>query len=180
MTIKTIKKINYHLSYKSWFCRLWVEDKKQNIYFAILVLVVFCVLRGRVCPPPSPAITQTCPCNILQYFTTVKVVIFRWKNAIFSDEKMSYFSYFCSKHRSWVHVRTASLRRNPQLYYIKVGCKGVFITPDMLSWWPATFNYHAHCACHLTFAREKFKNFIGKVCTKSRFGRLSSYQSQSK
>ena len=54
------------------------------------------------------------------------------------------FSYFCSKHRSLVHVRTASLsthnrcfrakiRKNeypckPQFSYIKVGCKGVYIT----------------------------------------------------
>ena len=28
-----------------------------------------------------------------------------------NGEKMLYFSYFCSKHRLWVHVRTASLRR---------------------------------------------------------------------
>ena len=50
------------------------------------------------------------------------------------------FSYFCSKHRLWVHVRTDSLSThnlcltclrakirktcNPIFYYIKVGCKG--------------------------------------------------------
>ena len=27
------------------------------------------------------------------------------------DKKLSYFSYFCSKHRLWVLVRTASVRR---------------------------------------------------------------------
>ena len=27
-------------------------------------------------------ITQTCPCNILQYFTAVKMVIFKWKNIV--------------------------------------------------------------------------------------------------
>ena len=49
-------------------------------------------------------ITQTCPCNILQYFMAVKMAIFIWK-------KMWQFSYLCSKHRSWVHVGTASLRQ---------------------------------------------------------------------
>ena len=42
----------------------------------------------------------------------------------------------CSKHRLWVHVRTATIYKNilyilpckPQFYYIKVGCKGVYIT----------------------------------------------------
>ena len=46
-------------------------------------------------------ITKTRPCNIQQYFTAVKMFIFRLK----------YFSYFSSKHRLWVHFRTASLRR---------------------------------------------------------------------
>ena len=32
----------------------------------------------------------------------------KWK---FSDKKFWYFSYFCSKHRLWVLVRTASARR---------------------------------------------------------------------
>ena len=62
---------------------------------------------------------------------------------------LKYFSYFCSKHRLWVHVRTASVRRllrvptiyvleqkyennvypcKPQIYYIKVGCKRVYNT----------------------------------------------------
>ena len=41
--------------------------------------------------------------NILKNFTTKK-----WK---ISDKKFWYFSYFCSKHRLWVLVRTASSRR---------------------------------------------------------------------
>ena len=36
---------------------------------------------------------------------------FTFKNWKFSDKKLWYFSYFCSKHRLWVHVRTASARR---------------------------------------------------------------------
>ena len=58
------------------------------------------------------------------------------------------FSYFCSKHRLWVHVSThnlcfrAKIRKNvypckPQFYHIEVGCKGVYITrtcyPDAMS-----------------------------------------------
>ena len=56
-----------------------------------------------------------------------------------------YFSYFSSKHRLWVNVSEAVLSRThnlcfgakirknvypckPQFYYIKVGCKGVFVT----------------------------------------------------
>ena len=33
------------------------------------------------------------------------------KKGNFQTKKMWSFSHFCSKHRSWVHVRTASLRR---------------------------------------------------------------------
>ena len=34
-----------------------------------------------------------------------------FKNLKFLAEKFLYVSYFCSKHRSWVHVRTASASR---------------------------------------------------------------------
>ena len=33
------------------------------------------------------------------------------KNDNFQMIFLKYFSYFCSKHRLWVHVRTASVRR---------------------------------------------------------------------
>ena len=33
------------------------------------------------------------------------------KNGNFQMKNCDIFSYFCSKHRSWVHVRTASVRR---------------------------------------------------------------------
>ena len=36
---------------------------------------------------------------------------FSSKNLKFSDKKLWYFSYFCSKHRLWVLVKTASVRR---------------------------------------------------------------------
>ena len=59
------------------------------------------------------------------------------------DKNLWYFSYFCSKHRLWIIVRTASVspqsvfssknKKNnvypckPQFYYTKVGFKGVKI-----------------------------------------------------
>ena len=51
----------------------------------------------------------------MQYTVISKVV----KNEKFSVENFRYFSNFCSKHRLWVHVRTA---------YIKVGFEGVYFT----------------------------------------------------
>ena len=71
------------------------------------------------------------------------------KNVHFQMICLIYFSCFYSKHWLWVHVRTAfseavltsthdlcfgaKIRKNvypckSQFYYIKVGCKGVFIT----------------------------------------------------
>ena len=47
-------------------------------------------------------ITKTPPCNIKQFFMAVKIKIF---------SRFFLFSYFCSKHRLWEHVRTASVRR---------------------------------------------------------------------
>ena len=48
-------------------------------------------------------ITKTC---LFKY--TEKITTKKWK---FSDKNFRYFSYFCSKHRLWVLVRTASPRR---------------------------------------------------------------------
>ena len=48
-------------------------------------------------------ITKSCLFKYLENFTS--------KNWKFSDRKLLYFSYFCSKHRLWVLVRTASPRR---------------------------------------------------------------------
>ena len=45
----------------------------------------------------SLLITHTCPCNILV-----------WKNDNFQFKFYGFFSYFCSKHRLWVHVITPS------------------------------------------------------------------------
>ena len=43
------------------------------------------------------------------YSNTLKILL--PKNGNFSDKKFWYFSYFCSKHRLWVLIRTSSLRR---------------------------------------------------------------------
>ena len=51
----------------------------------------------------SSSITKTCLFKYTENFTTKK-----WK---FSDKKFWYFSCFCSKHRLWVLIRTASLRQ---------------------------------------------------------------------
>ena len=47
----------------------------------------------------------------------MKICLFKYtenfttKNWKFSDKKFWYFTYFCSKHRMWVFVRTGSSRR---------------------------------------------------------------------
>ena len=48
-------------------------------------------------------ITKTCLFKYTENFTT--------KNGNFLIKKLWYFPYFCSKHRLWVLVRTASARR---------------------------------------------------------------------
>ena len=48
-------------------------------------------------------IRKTRPSKYTENFTTKQ-----WK---FSDKRIWYFSYFCSQHRLWVLVRTASARR---------------------------------------------------------------------
>ena len=38
------------------------------------------------------------------------------RNKTFSEESVCYFSYICSKHRFWVHVKTASRRDGSNEY----------------------------------------------------------------
>ena len=73
-----------------------------------------------------------------KYAYSNKFKNFTIKNWKFSDKNLKYFSYFCSKHRLWVLVRTASpwiyvfeqKQENnvypfkPQFYYIKGGLRG--------------------------------------------------------
>ena len=50
-----------------------------------------------------PCITKTCLFKYIENFIS--------KNWKFSGKKLRYLSYFCTKHRLWVLVRTASPRR---------------------------------------------------------------------
>ena len=53
---------------------------------------------AHLCSAQDEFITKTCLFKYTETFTTTN-----WK---FSDKKFWYFSYFCSKHRLWVLVRT--------------------------------------------------------------------------
>ena len=51
------------------------------------------------------------PCIFLRRILADNKVKFTTKKWKFSDKKFLYFSYFCSKYRLWVLIRTASTRR---------------------------------------------------------------------
>ena len=65
---------------------LWISCTSHNAFYT-----------------PTYCITKTRLFKYTENFTT--------KNGNFSDKKFWYFSYFCSKHRLCVLVRTASTRR---------------------------------------------------------------------
>ena len=69
----------------------------MSFFFFFIVFVLFFQ------PKDSDAITKTCLYKYIENFTS--------KNGKFSDKNSDSFSYFCSKHRLWVLVRTASPRR---------------------------------------------------------------------
>ena len=46
------------------------------------------------------------------------IEMFTSKNRKFSGKNSDIFSYFCSKHRLWVLVRTVSVRRYPQSMFL--------------------------------------------------------------
>ena len=106
-----------------------------------------------------------CSCGIV--VTITKTHLFKYienftsKNWKFSDKKLLYFSYFCSKYRLWVLVRTASARRflwvpqsmfwaeirkimytplNPSFLY-KSGVKGGKNYIGVFSWWNADLSF---------------------------------------
>ena len=87
----------------------------------------------------APYITQTCLCNILRYFTAVKNDNFQMKICdiflIFAqniDRGRISEAVLTSTHNLCFR---AKIRKNKYpFYYVKVGCKGVFITrtcPDV-------------------------------------------------
>ena len=53
---------------------------------------------------------ENIPMQYTEFFFVVKMKIF--------TRKKRHFSYVRSKHRLWVHVRTASLGRIPTIYYV--------------------------------------------------------------
>ena len=89
-----------------------------SVFFQRLGIWMGCVLKywlahlshnyPRYPPPPPPPPPswhyENTPIQIYWKFYHQKLNIFRWKILIF-------FLYFCSKHRLWVLVRTASARR---------------------------------------------------------------------
>ena len=72
---------------------------------------------------------ENLPMQLTEIFLALKFDNFQLK-------KNDIFSYFCSKHRLWVHVRTAS----PYLY----------LTPALLS---IPFPAHLNTACQCTQVR---------------------------
>ena len=86
---------------------LWVEKLQCNKAIAFISNSCFISLHNSIFPKYSdtfkPYITKTRPFKYIENF-----ICKNWK---FSDKKLWYFSYFCSKHRLWVLVRTASPRR---------------------------------------------------------------------
>ena len=88
--------------------------KFSKTYRSLILIRMIVTDSGHIAQPMSlnqicfdgmnyTAITKKHPCNILKFSTVVKIIIF--------EKELRYFSYVFLKHRSLVHVRTASLRR---------------------------------------------------------------------
>ena len=74
-------------------------------------------------------ITKTRPCNILQFFTVVKKDNFQMKNCVVFLI-FAYEAVLTSTHNLCFgeKIRKIVYPCKPRFYYIKVGCKGVYIT----------------------------------------------------
>ena len=83
---------NYLKTYVLW------RNKNQTWYLLHIILLIKNSLHQKI-----HFITKTRLFKYMENFTSKKLK--------FSDKKLWYFSYFCSKHRLWVLVRTASARR---------------------------------------------------------------------
>ena len=119
-----------HRKYKGWHfvlilfakeaicmtCQALISGKNKT-YILRCCLFSFLVSRLKV-------ITKTRLFKYIENFTNKT----KWK---FSDKKIWYFSYFCSKHRMWVLVRTASMRSSneyPQsMFWAKI--RKIMYTP---------------------------------------------------
>ena len=117
----------FHISAQNTDCGYSLEPpKKNNVYpckpqfyyikaglrgsklYSFVFVMQYIVLnalmrRGVIIAPDQEDITKTRLFKYIENLTTNK--------RKFSDKKFRYFSYFCSKHRLWVLVRTASVRR---------------------------------------------------------------------
>ena len=74
------------------------------------------------------AITKTRSCNIQQYFTAVKMFIFRLNFLIFFLFLLKTLIVGTHNQCFGAKIRKIVYPCKPQFYYIKVGCKGVFVT----------------------------------------------------
>ena len=135
-------------------------------------------------------ITKTRLLKYTESFTT--------KNGNFSDKKFWYFSYFCSKHRLWVLVRTNEypqsmfLSRNnknnvylckPQFYYIKMGFKGGQNYIGMFSWCSLTYTTNRKlsgqpmqmnsCSGSVLFSYGKMADFLQQTSISLQMYQLS-------
>ena len=85
-----------------------ISEKKIFIDFTILYK---CIAQGpgQITPKISSVAKHLNPLRKHAYSNILKIL--QPKMGKFPDKKFWYFSYFCSKHRLWVLVRTASTRR---------------------------------------------------------------------
>ena len=68
------------------------------------IMVFLCMIKGIASSGKVSSHYENMPMQYTAVFHSCKNANFQW---IF----FLYFSYFCSKHKAWVHVRTASVRR---------------------------------------------------------------------
>ena len=104
------------------FMLSWVEHEKNfvtsrpdylwkvnTVYWRNITAHIIAKRRENVCLNEMSALYSV--------FTITKTRLFKYienftsKNWKFTNKKLIYFSYFCSKYRLWVLVRTASARR---------------------------------------------------------------------
>ena len=97
--VSPLRKHNIGEQRRCWHC--W------GVSFITRMRICQCLTQPMIVIPVHVllnTITKICPCNIQRFFLASK-------NENFELNFFLYFSYFCSKHRLWVHVRTASSRR---------------------------------------------------------------------
>ena len=109
-------------------------------------------------------------CNILWFFTAVK---------IFSDEKLWYFSYFCSKHWLWALIRTTLLcihnwcfeqKKNIRIFHLKIGIFRAVKYRSILHWsikemWPKIENMLHTLKMYYQTLRQLVKVNFSSLCT---------------